>query len=254
MAGSRGGDYRQADRNLLWSRSGGFCSFPDCKVICVLEATDKDRSATIGQIAHIEARSDSGPRSNPSLSDQERNSYANLILLCPTHHRLVDARNSTYTVGMLRSWKTDCETRFFEYMAKEMTRISFAELETVTQALVNSELPVSDSLTVIPPKEKIARNGLTDQSETLFRLGLIQSQQVEQFVKSMNGIDGTFVGRLTSGFINEYRRLTLEGLEGDSLFESMRLFSTQGKGHILYQSAGLAVLVYLFERCEVFEQ
>ena len=254
MTSSSGRNYTQADRALLWSRSGGLCSFPNCPVMCVLEATDGDRSAIIGQIAHTEARSDSGPRANPSLSDQERNSYANLILLCPTHHRLVDARNSTYTVDMLRGWKTDCETRFRENLTRGMAGIGFAELETVTQALVNNGAPASDSLTVIPPQEKMARNGLTDPTETLFRIGLIQSQQVEHFVEGMSGLDSTFVGRLTSGFITEYQRLTLEGLEGDSLFEAMRLFSAQGRLQIQHQSAGLAVLVYLFERCEVFEQ
>ena len=70
----------------------------------------------------------------------------------------------------------------------------------------------------------------------------------------MSGIDNTFLGRLISGFVREYQRQVGEGLEGDSLFESMRLFSAQGRSEIRYQSAGLAVLVYLFERCEVFEQ
>ena len=151
-------------------------------------------------------------------------------------------------------WKTDCETRFRENLTQGMASIGFAELETVTQALVNNGAPASDSLTVIPPQEKMARNGLTEPTETLFRIGLIQSQQVEQFVEGMSGLDSTFVGRLTSGFITEYQRLTLEGLEGDSLFEAMRLFSAQGRLQIQHQSAGLAVLVYLFERCEVFEQ
>ena len=116
-----------------------------------------------------------------------------------------------------------------------MASIGFAELETVTQALVNNGAPASDSLTVIPPQEKMARNGLTDPTETLFRIGLIQSQQVEHFVEGMSGLDSTFVGRLTSGFITEYQRLTLEGLEGDSLFEAMRLFSAQGRLQIQHK-------------------
>ena len=254
MTSSSGRNYTEADRALLWSRSGGYCCFPNCSVMCVLEATNGDPSVTIGQIAHIEARSNFGPRANPSLSDRERNLYANLILLCPTHHRLVDARDSTYSVDMLQGWKIDCETRFREYLTQGMASIGFVELETVTQALVNNGAPASDSLTVIPPQQKMARNGLTDQTGTLFRIGLLQTQQVEQFVEGMSGLDRTFVGRLTSGFIAEYQRLIGEGLEGDSLFEAMRLFSGQGRPQIQYQSAGLAVLVYLFERCEVFEQ
>ena len=222
--------------------------------MCVQEAGNGDPSVIIGQIAHIEAKSDAGPRANRSLSEQERDAYNNLILLCPTHHRLVDVRNSTYTVDMLRDWKADRELKFLETLAQRITSISFAELDTVTKALVNNGEPSYDSITVIPPREKMARNGLTTETNQLFNIGLVQSKQVEQFVEGMSGLDSTFVGRLISGFVNEYQRQRQEGLQGDALFEAMRLFSAQGKLEIQYQCAGLAVLIYLFERCEVFEQ
>ena len=136
---SRGGrDYTRADRALLWARSAGLCCFPECDVMCVEEENNGDPSAIIGEIAHIEARSDAGPRANPVLSDRERNSYPNLILLCPTHHERVDARESTYTVEMLRGWKADRETKVLELVAREMRSITFAELETIT--LVVSQL------------------------------------------------------------------------------------------------------------------
>ena len=166
--------YTSADRALLWSRSGAMCCFPDCNVMCVEEATNEDPSAVIGRIAHIEGKSDGGPRPNPSLSDRERDQYANLILLCPTHHQIVDARESTYTDGVLRGWKADRETSFREFLAQEMGRITFAELETITQALVNSDITLSTAITVIPPQEKMARNGLTEQTGDLLTIGLLQ--------------------------------------------------------------------------------
>ena len=254
MSSQKDRSYTAADRALLWSYSGGVCCFPDCNVMCVQEATDVTPSFTLGHIAHIEAKGDAGPRANPSLSDKERDAYPNLILLCPTHHRLVDALESMYTVEILRSWKEASATRIRRTLTQEMTRITFAELDTVTQALVNSGEPLPDSISVIPLREKMARNGLTSHTDTLISIGLIQSKQVKQFVEDMNALDRTFVGRLTSGFAREYQLQVEEGVEGDSLFEVMRLFSTQGRFEMRYQSAGLAVLVYLFERCEVFEQ
>lgn len=245
---------RSADRTLLWSRSLGICCFPNCDVSCVEDATNGDPSAIIGHIAHIQSKSDTGPRANPYLSHQQRDAYTNLILLCPNHHRLVDARESTYTVDELRSWKTDMETMFHQVLTREMVSVTFAELETVTQALVNIGATPSSSISVIPPREKMARNGLTEQTGDLFRIGLLQTRQVEQFVETMSGMDSTFVLRLTSGFVNAYQRHRRAGLEGDSLFEEMRLFSAQSRTDLRYQCAGLAVLVYLFERCEVFEQ
>ena len=208
----------------------------------------------IGEIAHIEANSDDGPRANPHLSELQRNAYENLILLCPTHHEIVDARESTYTVEVLRGWKADREAKVLDFLAREMQSITFAELETITQALVNNGQMDSDSMSVIPPRQKMDRNGLTARTGTLLNIGLVQSKQVQHFVETMSGIDGTFIGRLISGFVNEYQRNTQGGLRADPLFEAMRRFSAQGRSDIRYQSAGLAVLVYLFERCEVFEQ
>ena len=250
--GSR--NYTRADRALLWAHSGGLCGFPECRVICVLPANDNDPSATIGQIAHIEANSDSGPRANPNLPHQDRNLYENLILLCPTHHTLVDAQANTYTVEMLRTWKTAQEARYSDFLAQAMPNITFAELEAITNVLVNGEqLPLSP-ITVIRPQDKIARNGLTGQSILWFNMGLLQIQQVKNYVETTGSIDRTFVRRLTSGFIGEYQQQRQAGLQGDALFAAMFRFSVQGRTEFQYQSAGLAVLVYLFERCEVFEQ
>ena len=76
---------------------------------------------------------------------------------------------------------------------------------------------------------------------------------VQEYVESTSTVDRTFVNRLTTGFINEYQERRNDGYEGDSLFEALRMFSAQGRLDVRNQCAGLAVLVYLFERCEVFE-
>jgi hypothetical protein len=246
--------YTPADRALLWSFSGGLCAFPECGVRCVQQANDNDRSAIIGNIAHIEANSDSGPRANPHLPHQDRNLYENLILLCATHHALVDAQPNTYTVEILRTWKTAQEVRYNEVMAQAMPYITFAALEEITNALVNGQQLPPSPITIIPLQDKIDRNGLTGQSILWFNMGLMQIQQVQEYVETTGSRDRTFVGRLTSGFIGEYQQQRLAGLQGDALFAAMFQFSTQGRTEFQYQSAGLAVLVYLFERCEVFEQ
>ena len=61
-------------------------------------------------------------------------------------------------------------------------------------------------------------------------------------------------GRIIQGFSEEYKQLSSDGIEGDALFTKLRLFSAQGHTDFKYQSAGLAVLTYLFERCDVFER
>ena len=198
--------------------------------------------------------SEPGPRANPNLTLQQRNSYQNLILLCATHHALVDRQPNTYTVAELRKWKNFQETRHKEYLRRTMAEVTFKELELVTQVLVNGNGYRPSPVSTIPPQDKMDRNGLTGQSSRLFSIGLLQAPRVREFVEFMGSHDATFVGRLISGFTGEYQRLRQEGLAGDSLFAAMLRFSTQGRGELIHNSAGLAVLVYLFERCEVFER
>ena len=250
--GSR--SYTRADLALLWSRSGGRCAYPKCPEVCVQPASDNDLSAQIGQVAHIEANSDSGPRANPELSQQQRNSYDNLILLCATHHALVDSQANTYTVATLRDWKTVIEERYDRFLAEAMPNITFAELEAITNVLVSGEQPPISPITVIPPQYKIARNGLTSKSILWFNTGLLQVQQVQEYVETTGSVDRTFVTRLTSGFITKYQQQRATGLQGDALFAELFRFSTQGRTDFGHQCAGLAVLAYLFERCEVFER
>ena len=247
-------NYSNAVRALLWSNSVGLCAFPECDVICVLPANDNDPAVTIGRIAHIESFSDEGPRANPSLTIQQRNSYDNLIILCGNHHTLVDTQPNTYTVELLKTWKAAQKERHGVLLAQAMRNITFTELDQVTNALVNGEQPPISPITVIPPQEKMARNGLTEQSSQLFTMGLLQTQLVKHYVETTSSLDRTFVPRLTSGFIDHYQQQTQAGLQGDALFAEMFRFSAQGRSEYLYKSAGLAVLVYLFESCEVFER
>lgn len=100
--------YSDRTLKLLW---GGAltCAFPNCSVRVVQEATRADPEEVIGEIAHIVAHSENGPRSDPEYPSEFLSDYRNLIILCPTHHALVDKQENTYTVDDLRRWKEDHE-------------------------------------------------------------------------------------------------------------------------------------------------
>lgn len=55
------------------------------------------------------ARAGAGPRGVPEPAS-EVDSCANIILLCPTHHRIVDAQPDIYTAKVLRAMKYQHET------------------------------------------------------------------------------------------------------------------------------------------------
>ena len=88
------------DIKKLYGLSAGRCSI--CKLILF------ESDAHIGEMAHVIARSSNGPRGVGDL-DCERNSYENLILLCPNHHREVDGNPQAYPVGRLLSIKQEHE-------------------------------------------------------------------------------------------------------------------------------------------------
>ncbi len=159
-----GRNYLQRDIKLLWGLAAARCSRPDCRDSLVEAATAADPEAIIGEIAHIVAHEDDGPRGEPSYPKEERE------------------------VG----------------------------------------------------------NELT--------MGLGKVREVGDYVEQMDPILPDFAERLKAGFIAEYRTQRASGVEGDALFEALRRFAAGRRPDFRYQAAGLAVLVYLFEKCEVFEQ
>lgn len=78
----------QKDIKLLWGRAANRCAI--CRVELSQDASAKNASFVLGEQAHIVGETGASPRGESPLSPEDRNSYHNLILLCPTHHREVD--------------------------------------------------------------------------------------------------------------------------------------------------------------------
>jgi hypothetical protein len=85
-------------------------------------------------------------------------------------------------------------------------------------------------------------------------MGLGKAKEVHHYVEGVAALDPHFPERLKAGFVNEYDQLVEGGVRGDVLFESLLEFASQGSRDPKCRAAGLAVLAYLFETCEVFEK
>jgi hypothetical protein len=221
---------------------------------CVVSATAVDASAVVGEIAHIVAHGDAGPRADPSLSLKERDRYENWILLCPTHHDIVDVQPNSCTVADLQKWKADHERWVRERLVDAMPNVTFKELEVVTDALVDGPCrePTQD-FKVMPPAEKMRRNGLSDAVRWTLSVGLGKANEVAEFVEHVAARSPAFPERLKAGFVAQYNVLRNEGHQGDALFEGLVEFASAGSRDFARTTAGVAVLAYLFEKCEVFE-
>jgi hypothetical protein len=84
----------------LFALSGNLCAYPSCSLPMV------ESSGTVtGQICHIHAQNEGGPRFTNSLSEKELHAFENLILMCGHHHKVIDAEEHIYTAKSLRELK-----------------------------------------------------------------------------------------------------------------------------------------------------
>lgn len=90
----------------LFALSGNVCASPECNNLLIND------NVVMGEICHIEAAEQDGPRFNKKSNDDYRKSFENLILFCPNCHTRVDSDERKYTVALLRSWKEEHESNF----------------------------------------------------------------------------------------------------------------------------------------------
>ncbi len=97
-------------KRLVWTRAAAQCAFPGCHRELIEEAVGNDPAVFLGEIAHIVGHSeDGGPRADQPIPGGDRESEANLILLCLEHHAIIDGQEGTYTVERLVALKAEHE-------------------------------------------------------------------------------------------------------------------------------------------------
>jgi hypothetical protein len=94
---------------LLWGRAAGRCAMADCRVELFVTEGDYDPVCVIGEMGHIAASSNAGPRAHLELDMRARDSYENLILLCRNCHRKVDTLKLSYPRERLLEIKANHE-------------------------------------------------------------------------------------------------------------------------------------------------
>jgi len=208
----------------------------------------------IGEMAHICGLEKGSARYDSiKLKKEERNSYGNLILLCPLCHKKVDNDSMHYTYEKLKEMKEKHEIKVEKKLKSCTLQVTFAELEVITKYLISAPTyKYDEELAIIPPGEKIKKNHLSSDVGNMITMGMIRVQQVkEYFIKNP---DPQFLERLRSSFIIKYKDLKKQNLNGDALFFDLLEFACNGSADDKERAAGLTVLTYFFEICEVFEK
>ncbi|MBB4913350.1 hypothetical protein [Streptosporangium saharense] len=96
--------YTNATLAALMTLARGGCYWPDCNVP-IIRMIDGEPVLNL-DIAHVRAFEEGGKRFDPTWSVKERNGFANLILLCTPHHKVIDGpRSNLYPTRVLLAWK-----------------------------------------------------------------------------------------------------------------------------------------------------
>jgi hypothetical protein len=130
-------DYSRLTLKKLFGLSMNVCAFPTCEESLI----DPEWLSVLGQICHICARSPRGPRYDKNMTDKERYDFDNLILLCPTHHTLIDQLEpNKYTKEVLWEMKAKMnergmqgEKRMLEQLGDDFVNRAIVEIINVSE-------------------------------------------------------------------------------------------------------------------------
>lgn len=125
----------QKDIKLLWGRSGNRCAI--CKTELTQNKNTVNSSFTLGEQAHIIGEKEDAARGKSALSEKERNSYHNLILLCPNHHVEIDKNEADWSVEKLYLIKSQHELWVTETLSETVDHVKLAE-NTVISSIVDN--------------------------------------------------------------------------------------------------------------------
>jgi hypothetical protein len=79
----------EKNKYLLWVKAAGRCMYRGCNISLLVDNVTK-RNFNQAYIAHIVADVPGGPRGDVTRSALLQDDITNLMLLCDTHHRLID--------------------------------------------------------------------------------------------------------------------------------------------------------------------
>jgi hypothetical protein len=132
----------------LFADSGGYCQRPDCANRLFVDTGTKN--IHVAEIAHIIAASGTGPRADATVTQADKGSYENLILLCANCHTTIDKSPRDFPVNMIRDWKRKHVDRInllfgaVEYPDRLSARKAIEPALTENRAVFNQYGPNND--------------------------------------------------------------------------------------------------------------
>lgn len=237
------------NERLLHTKSGNRCAM--CKILLV--DPENPSSACIGENAHIYGEKSDAARYDATKDETFVNSEQNLIFLCCNCHKKIDADVASYPVDDLFALKAKHEQWVVEMLKQESVSYSFAELEVLAKYLMSSAPSTNNtpSYSLLKIDEKIKKNSLQGY-QMYITMGLSSNSTIDDYLNKHP--DPLFATQLTNIMAQKYQELKMQGLDNDEIFDELWDFASGKKSDFSYKAAGLGILTYFFEKCEVFEK
>jgi hypothetical protein len=145
----------------------------------------------------------------------------------------------------------------YEVSSNNILNIDFEDIDFIIKYLIEMDVDglVYESLNLpTPPDQKMSKNSLTRSIRGMLVSGLAQTREVNYLIQSIAQQNfPNLPSKLIATLRSEYTRLIAQGVKGDHLFMGMYDFVGGRHSDPRKKTAGLAILCYFFEACDVFE-
>jgi SMODS-associated and fused to various effectors sensor domain/HNH endonuclease len=166
-------------RLLLFVRAGGHCEFDGCNRYLIrhhLTLTE----GNFAEVAHIVAFRADGPRGRERTRPGDIHNAANLMLLCPTCHKLIDDHPENYTKRALAAYKRQHEKWIERVTSLRPDRQTCLIVVRAPIGKQTVSIPFDHMLEAVAPRYPISRRGLEIDLTNLLEEGHAVTRAAEQ--------------------------------------------------------------------------
>ena len=132
---------KQKDIKLLWGRSANRCAI--CRIVLTQDKNTTTSSYTLGEQAHIIGEKEDAARGKSTMPLEEKNSYHNLILLCPNHHTEIDNNEDDWPIEKLHQTKSKHELWVTETLSETIDHVKLAK-QIIVSGIVDAAVTLCE--------------------------------------------------------------------------------------------------------------
>ena len=137
-------------------------------------------------------------------------------------------------------------------MAISFGELTFEKLRPVVQAIARQKPNLRVSLSKVPSMQKLKKNSLDQDATAFLAIGRQRVKLVEEYFHQHH--DPDLADQIAETISKQYQMLVDRGLPPNEILVDLQRFAGWGSGTTnSHNAAVLAVIMYFFDRCDIFE-